>query len=346
MKSLIYGYGETGKSFERYLIKKKLKYDIFDINIPELNKKYKLKSYDQILCSPGIPKEIFEDLKNANKNVLTDIDIFFKEDNSIKIGITGTNRKSTTAYHLHQLFNINSSSNLIGNIGNTMLDNINNNRDYSVIELSSFQLDKMKKNNLDYGILLNIDIDHLDYHGDFELYKLAKEKILQAKKSISFEMDPYILFKWITKSKAKEIKLKNLPYRFEFISNRIINDSKSTNSYALFYALRKANKIFDSDYILIVCGDPKKEKFREIFIDGPKEILIFGQHLNELNKCIKNSNKHSFQTLQELLIFIQNKNKNKNKLQNILFSPGYPSGKDYKNFVERGEAFDSFAKNI
>ena len=110
MKSLIYGYGETGKSFERYLIKKKLKYDIFDINIPELNKKHKLKSYDQILCSPGIPKEIFENLKNDNKNVLTDIDIFFEEDTSIKIGITGTNRKSTTAYHLHQLLNINSSS--------------------------------------------------------------------------------------------------------------------------------------------------------------------------------------------------------------------------------------------
>ena len=342
MKSLIYGYGETGKSFERYLIKKKLKYDIFDINIPELNKKHKLKSYDQILCSPGIPKEIFENLKNDNKNVLTDIDIFFEEDTSIKIGITGTNRKSTTAYHLHQLLNINSSSNLIGNIGNTMLDNINNNRDYSVIELSSFQLDKMKKNNLDYGVLLNIDIDHLDYHGDFELYKLAKEKILQAKESISFEMDPYKLFHWITKSKAEEIKFKNLPYRFESISNRIINDSKSTNSHALLYALRKANKIFNSDYILIVCGDPKKERFREIFIDGPNEVLIFGQHLNELNKCIKNTNKQSFETLQELFSFI----KNKNKLQNILFSPGYPSGKDFKNFIERGEIFDAFAKNI
>ena len=342
MKSLIYGYGATGKSFERYLIKKKLKYDIFDINIPELNKKHKLKSYDQILCSPGIPKEIFENLKNDNKNVLTDIDIFFEEDTSIKIGITGTNRKSTTAYHLHQLLNINSSSNLIGNIGNTMLDNINNNRDYSVIELSSFQLDKMKKNNLDYGVLLNIDVDHLDYHGEFELYKLAKEKILHAKESISFEMNPYKLFHWITKSKAEEIKFKNLPYRFESISNRIINDSKSTNSHALFYALRKANKIFDSDYILIVCGDPKKERFKEILIDGPKEVLIFGQHLNELNKCIKNSNKHSFVTLKELFNFI----KNKNKFQNILFSPGYPSGKDFKNFIERGEAFNSFAKNI
>ena len=48
--------------------------------------------------------------------------------------------------------------------------------------MSSFQLEKMKVNGLDYGILLNIDIDHLDHHGNFESYKAAKEKILLAKK--------------------------------------------------------------------------------------------------------------------------------------------------------------------
>jgi UDP-N-acetylmuramoylalanine-D-glutamate ligase len=42
-----------------------------------------------------------------------------------------------------------------------MLDYINNHKEFSIIELSSFQLDKMKKNKLDYGILLNIDVDHI-----------------------------------------------------------------------------------------------------------------------------------------------------------------------------------------
>ena len=32
MKSLIYGYGETGKSFERYLANKNLEFEIFDEN--------------------------------------------------------------------------------------------------------------------------------------------------------------------------------------------------------------------------------------------------------------------------------------------------------------------------
>ena len=39
MRSLIYGYGDTGKSFERYLKDKKIDFDIFDSNIAEHNQK-------------------------------------------------------------------------------------------------------------------------------------------------------------------------------------------------------------------------------------------------------------------------------------------------------------------
>ena len=87
----------------------------------------------------------------------------------------------------------------------------------------------MRSNNLDFGILLNIEQDHLDYHGDFESYKSSKEKILLSKNSISYEMNPYKLFEWITKTQAEKIKFKNLPFRFERITKSVINDSKSTN---------------------------------------------------------------------------------------------------------------------
>ena len=126
MKSLIYGYGETGKSFERYLIKKNLDFEIYDQNIIKYNKKYELRKFDKILCSTGIPIKTFKQISKINQNVITDVDIFFKEDDSIKIGITGTNRKSTTAFHLQQLFENFDDANLIGNIGITMLDFINN----------------------------------------------------------------------------------------------------------------------------------------------------------------------------------------------------------------------------
>ena len=52
MRSLIYGYGDTGKSFERYLKDKKIDFDIFDSNIAEHNQNYNFEDFDQILCSP------------------------------------------------------------------------------------------------------------------------------------------------------------------------------------------------------------------------------------------------------------------------------------------------------
>ena len=64
--------------------------------------------------------------------------------------------KSTCCYHLHQLLE---NSQLVGNIGTPVLDKINS-CSYSIIELSSFQLEKVKKLKLDFGVLLNIAPDH------------------------------------------------------------------------------------------------------------------------------------------------------------------------------------------
>ena len=340
MKSLIYGYGITGKSFERYLKKKKVAYDIFDQNIPEYSIKLDLNNYKNILCSPGINADEFDHLQASNK-VLTDIDIFFEEDNSIKIGITGTNGKSTTCFHLAQLLKQEFGVNLIGNFGNPVLDDINNGNEYSIIELSSFQLHKMNKNKLDFGVLLNIEPDHLDYHKDFLSYKAAKERILSANKS-SQENDPYLLFEWITKRKCKKTKLKNLPYRYQFISKNIINDSKSTNTSSLKYAISNANMFFQDDYILICCGDPKKENFPKLEISGPAKILIYGNHAKQIDACISHPNKNLFDDANLLLEYLQNKS----IFSNILFSPGFPSGLDYKNFEERGDDFNNLIYNL
>jgi UDP-N-acetylmuramoylalanine--D-glutamate ligase len=342
MKSLIYGYGETGKSFERYLNKNNKKFEIFDNNLSNYKKEFNLQDFEKIFCSPGIPKDIYKKLFKQNKNIYTDLDIFFKEDNSIKIGITGTNRKSTTAYHLKQIFDNFEPSNLIGNIGNPMLDFMNNNKKFSIIELSSFQLDKMKENKLDFGILLNIDVDHIDYHGSINSYHDAKKKILLAKNSISYETDPYKLFEWITDTKPKKIKLKNLPYRYQMVANNVINDSKSTNYHSLSYALKEAKNFFKGlNFVLIVCGDPKKENFRNISLHEPEEVFIFGVHSKDIDKCINHPKKTMMSSLSQTLETIYKQRTTKN----ILFSPGYPSGKDFKNFKERGEHFNLLLKN-
>jgi UDP-N-acetylmuramoylalanine--D-glutamate ligase len=263
------------------------------------------------------------------------------EDTSIKIGVTGTNRKSTTCFHLHQLLSKDYAVNLIGNIGEPVLDHLNTGAEFSIIELSSQQLDKLKENKLDYGVLLNIAPDHIDYHGSFAEYKSSKERILEAKEK-SYENNPYKLFQWITGKEAEVIDLHNLPFRFEIISKSIINDSKSTNMHSLDYAIRKANQYFNDDkYDLIICGNPAKEGFRTFYPKGPEHILIFGSYANEINKCINHSEKKLYKNLPDVLTEISN-----SKNQNILFSPGYPSGDDFKNFEERGEYFNKLVHEI
>ena len=346
MKSLIYGYGITGKSIERYLIKNNIDYKIYDDNkdlytSDQFTNNLK-DNWDVIYCSPGINKADFTKLKFiAKEDVLTDLDVFMAEDTSIKIGITGTNRKSTTCFHLHQLLSKDYAVNLIGNIGEPVLDYLNSGAEFSIIEFSSQQLDKLKENKLDYGVLLNIAPDHIDYHGSFEEYKSSKNRILEAKEK-SYENNPYKLFHWITGKKAEAINFNNLPFRFEIITKSIINDSKSTNMHSLDYAIKKANQHFNDDkYDLIICGNPAKEGFRTFNPKGPEHTLIFGLHANEINKCINHSEKKLYKNLSDVLIEISN-----NKNQNILFSPGYPSGDDFKNFEERGEYFNKLVHEI
>ena len=279
-----------------------------------------------------MPKEKFRNLKK-HSTVITDMDIFFNEDESIKIGITGTNKKSTICFHLMQLLEEDYSVNLVGNIGKPVLDVLNNKKKYSIIELSSFQLDKVSNIDLDYGILLNIDSDHLDYHENIDDYVRSKKRILEAKKSIQND-DVKTIYEFITGSVPPMKELKDLPFRFQKINQNTINDSKSTNSHSLKYAICEASKIFD-DFALILIGNPKKECYKEIEISNPSLVVICGKHANEIFPCINHENKVLCKNLGLAIKEIKKLN-----IKNILFSPGYPSGDDYINFEERGEAFN------
>jgi len=353
MKSLIFGYGITGQSFERYLIKKGIDFDIYDREIVGptiisiLPDREKLKSYELVYLSPGINlKEIYPNGEFNQIPYITDLDIFFQEDTSYKIGITGTNGKSTCCYHLNQLLD---GSQVVGNIGKPVLDNINSCA-YSIIELSSFQLEKVRDVHLDIGVLLNIAPDHIDHHGNFEEYTRIKRRIKESKMSTE-ESDPKKLWSIITginHSVLEDIQLRNLPHRLETIyvkkTNTIFkNDSKATNLAALEFALNT----MDDCYFLILCGDPNKEQYKNFKIHGPKKIFIFGHHAKEIDKEIIHPKKIILHDQDLAYVMKQIKlDKDFLQCQNVLFSPGHPSGDDYKNFEERGDHFKRLIQEI
>ena len=110
-KILIYGFGKSGQSSYNYL-KKLNKVSIFDDYKKEKKnfiskKKVQLTNFDYIVLSPGIDINKCKLKKFLNKNrkkIITDLDIFYlNHKKNLKITITGTNGKSTTAKLLYDI---------------------------------------------------------------------------------------------------------------------------------------------------------------------------------------------------------------------------------------------------
>ena len=186
MKKLIFGYGETGKAVEQFYIKNKTDYEIYDDNIPELDTDIsnQLSEFDEVIISPGVPPDnlLLSKIKSQNIKISTDLDLFtqFREKSIKIIGVTGTNGKTSFVNIVTEFLNKNGYSAISsGNIGSSPLNSIKKNYDYLVLELSSYQLYYSGNLLLDYGVVLNIASDHLDWHGNFQNYLEAKSKIIK-----------------------------------------------------------------------------------------------------------------------------------------------------------------------
>lgn len=139
---------------------------------------------DEIIKSPGIPEDspIVVKLRDKNIPVISEIEFAGRYTNAKMICITGSNGKTTTTsliYHILKEAGYNVG--LAGNIGQSLaLQVAEQNYDYYVIELSSFQLDNMYRFRANIAVLLNITPDHLDrYDNKMQNYIDAKMRILQ-----------------------------------------------------------------------------------------------------------------------------------------------------------------------
>ena len=137
---------------------------------------------DEIVKSPGIPDTapIVAEAYRRGIPVISEIEFAARYTHAKMLCITGSNGKTTTTsliYHILKTAGFNVG--LGGNIGKSLaLQVAEGERDWYVIELSSFQLDNMYKFRADIAVLLNITPDHLDrYDFKFENYADAKMRI-------------------------------------------------------------------------------------------------------------------------------------------------------------------------
>jgi UDP-N-acetylmuramoylalanine--D-glutamate ligase len=139
---------------------------------------------DLVVKSPGIPDNapLVSKLVDLGIPVISEIEFASRFTDAVKICITGSNGKTTTSMLTWHILNAAGLSvGLAGNVGHSFARMVSeDNYDYYVIELSSFQLDGMFDFRADIAIILNITPDHLDrYQNDFSLYMQSKFRILR-----------------------------------------------------------------------------------------------------------------------------------------------------------------------
>ena len=134
------------------------------------------------VTSPGIPpkNEIFKRLKDSNIPVISEIELAYSETGKPFIAITGTNGKTTTVALTAHILNEEFKAEPCGNYGVPPCDLLNNNDlDYFVCEVSSFQLETSNSFQPQIACWTNFTPDHIDWHDGLENYFNAKAKIFK-----------------------------------------------------------------------------------------------------------------------------------------------------------------------
>jgi UDP-N-acetylmuramoylalanine--D-glutamate ligase len=142
-----------------------------------------------LITSPGVrpDSEMIQWAEESAVPVWVDIDLAWRLRDKVGrpaewICVTGTNGKTTTVQLTTAILReAGLRAESCGNIGTPILDCIRQPEgfDVLVVELSSFQLHYLGEISPASSAVLNVDHDHLDWHGDFEAYRLAKGKVYE-----------------------------------------------------------------------------------------------------------------------------------------------------------------------
>lgn len=136
---------------------------------------------DYVLVSPGVAltqKDVVR-AKEAGAYLSSDIELFLQCIEQPVIAITGSNGKSTVSKLLEHMLNCAGQKAIAcGNIGYAVFDALlENEAQIYVLELSSFQLERLPKLNAHAATILNISEDHLDRYESIDDYIDAKRQI-------------------------------------------------------------------------------------------------------------------------------------------------------------------------
>ncbi|MFG1932032.1 UDP-N-acetylmuramoyl-L-alanine--D-glutamate ligase [Mycobacterium sp. NPDC048908] len=160
----------------------------------------RITDFDLVVTSPGLPPTatVLAAAAAAGVPIWGDVELAWRLDVSGHFGpprrwlvVTGTNGKTTTTSMLHaMLVAAGRSALLCGNIGDPVLDVLDQRAELMAVELSSFQLHWAPSLRPEAGVVLNVAEDHLDWHGSMEAYARDKARVLDGRVAVVGLDDP------------------------------------------------------------------------------------------------------------------------------------------------------------
>ena len=142
------------------------------------------RQQDLIVVSPGVPNDIpqLQQARAAGIPVIGEIELASRFLPGHIIAITGSNGKTTSTALAGEVIGWGGYEALVGgNIGTPAISLVSEatSDTYSVLEVSSFQLETIQTFHAEIAVVLNVTPDHLDRHGTFEAYWAAKKHVFE-----------------------------------------------------------------------------------------------------------------------------------------------------------------------
>ncbi len=141
-----------------------------------------LDQIDLVVISPGVPTNAiparYVDRKDGE--VIGEVELAYRFTKGRIVGITGSNGKTTTTTLIGELLkDAGITTQVGGNIGTPLLSLAETSTDdgWTVVELSSFQLETIVDFRPNVAVCLNVTPNHLDRYESFTDYAAAKHRI-------------------------------------------------------------------------------------------------------------------------------------------------------------------------
>jgi UDP-N-acetylmuramoylalanine--D-glutamate ligase len=141
-----------------------------------------LDQIDLLVISPGVPAKAIpiRYAERAGAEVIGEVELASRFLKGRIVAITGSNGKTTTTALIGELLKDGGLRTQVGgNIGTPLISMVESSRDdgWTVVELSSFQLETIKEFHPEVAVVLNVTPNHMDRYQSFTDYAAAKHRI-------------------------------------------------------------------------------------------------------------------------------------------------------------------------